>query len=46
MPRQPDHEHDHHHGAMVEVSKPEVARPPLYSVLLLYDYYTPMDFLV
>ena len=33
MPKQTDHEHSH--GLMVETGKPEVARPPLYSVLLL-----------
>lgn len=46
MARKPDNEHAHDHGVMVETSKPEVARPPLYSVLLLNDDYTPMDFVV
>lgn len=40
------HEHDHEHGVAVETSKPELARPPLYSVMLLNDDYTPMDFVV
>ena len=46
MSNQHDHEHDHEHGIAVETSKPEVARPPMYSVLLLNDDYTPMDFVI
>jgi len=41
-----EHEQDREHGIAVETSRPEVARPPLYSVLLLNDDYTPMDFVV
>jgi len=43
-PGQPDH--DHQRGAVVEVAKPKLARPPLYTVLLLNDDYTPMEFVV
>lgn len=46
MARKPQNEPVHDHGVMVETSKPEVARPPLYCVLLLNDDYTPMDFVI
>lgn len=48
MPRKPNEEQgpERDHGVAVETARPEVARPPLYSVLLLNDDYTPMDFVV
>jgi ATP-dependent Clp protease adaptor protein ClpS len=43
-PNRPEREHDH--GLAVETARPEVARPPLYQVILLNDDFTPMDFVV
>ncbi|MGO1540572.1 MAG: ATP-dependent Clp protease adapter ClpS [Luteimonas sp.] len=44
MARKNEHERDH--GVAVQTGRPEVARPPLYSVIILNDDYTPMDFVV
>lgn len=44
MSRKTENERDH--GVLVETSKPEVAPPPLFQVVLLNDDYTPMDFVV
>lgn len=44
MSRKNENERDQ--GLLVETSRPEVAPPPLYQVLLLNDDYTPMDFVV
>lgn len=43
-PADPDTEHQQ--GVVVEESRPELAKPPMYQVALLNDDYTPMDFVV
>ncbi|HUG73180.1 MAG TPA: ATP-dependent Clp protease adapter ClpS [Steroidobacteraceae bacterium] len=47
MSAERDHPGDHGHaGILVEEAAPEVKQPPLYSVVLLNDDYTPMEFVV
>lgn len=50
MPQNPtngnEQQREHQHGLVVEEARPEVARPPLYQVLLINDDFTPMDFVV
>jgi ATP-dependent Clp protease adaptor protein ClpS len=42
----PNEEREGHTGIVVEEATPEVKQPPLYSVVLLNDDYTPMEFVV
>jgi ATP-dependent Clp protease adaptor protein ClpS len=46
MAQQHDPEIEHRPGLAVEVSRPEVQRPPLFQVVLLNDDFTPMDFVI
>ncbi|MEP6882110.1 MAG: ATP-dependent Clp protease adapter ClpS, partial [Dokdonella sp.] len=46
MPQGPQYENDHHHGVAVEVAPPQVAKPPMYQVVILNDDFTPMDFVI
>ena len=41
-----ENEHENSHGLALRTAKPEVARPPLFQVVLLNDDFTPMDFVV
>ena len=37
---------DLQHGTVIEETRPELAKPPMYQVALLNDDYTPMEFVV
>ena len=39
-------QHEGEGGLLLETSKPELKRPPMYKVILLNDDYTPMEFVV
>ena len=39
-------EQEHQRGLAVAEARPEVARPPLYQVVILNDDFTPMEFVV
>ena len=46
MPHEPEQHTQIGPTATVEETRPEVARPPLYQVILLNDDFTPMDFVI
>jgi ATP-dependent Clp protease adaptor protein ClpS len=46
MSQDPRIEHESGTGLALEPARPEVARPPLYKVVLINDDFTPMDFVV
>ena len=46
MSQQNKHQSEHQQGVVVEETRPQVQRPPLYQVVLLNDDFTPMDFVI
>ena len=46
MAHEPENEHESGHGLALKTAKPDVARPPLFQVVLLNDDFTPREFVV
>jgi ATP-dependent Clp protease adaptor protein ClpS len=46
MAHEPEHEQGNGHGLALETARPQLARPPLFQVVLLNDDFTQMDFVV
>jgi ATP-dependent Clp protease adaptor protein ClpS len=46
MAHTPGHENEREHGVAVELAPPELAKPPMYQVVILNDDFTPMDFVI
>jgi ATP-dependent Clp protease adaptor protein ClpS len=45
-PREPDNRPDGNQGLAAELTRPQLAKPPMYKVVLMNDDYTPMEFVV
>lgn len=46
MSHEADQQYEGDRGLALKPARPEIARPPLFQVLLLNDDFTPMDFVV
>lgn len=42
----PDKDADNNQGLAAELTRPQLAKPPMYKVVLMNDDYTPMEFVV
>lgn len=45
-PGKPDKDGDNNQGLAAELTRPQLAKPPMYKVVLMNDDYTPMEFVV
>jgi ATP-dependent Clp protease adaptor protein ClpS len=44
--RESDNRPDDHQGVAAELTRPQLAKPPMFKVMLMNDDYTPMEFVV